>query len=92
MTKYKKAKKPWPTKAAMAQVYKKNLWGGEKSEFYSGLGSHHPETVNSYIAVVSAFIKDFESPPVVCDLGCGYFNVGKKLVKYFKNYIAVDQY
>ena len=90
MTKNKKIKKPWPTKDAMVQIYENNLWGGEKSGFYSGLGSHHPDTVNSYIAVVSDFLKAFESPPVVCDLGCGDFNVGKKLVKYSKKYIAVD--
>ena len=86
----KKIKKPWPTKDAMAQIYEKNLWGGNRSEFYSGLGSHHPETVNPYLDVVSAFLRDFETPPVVCDLGCGDFNVGKELVKYSKKYIAID--
>jgi len=74
----------------MAQIYENNLWGGNKSEFYSGLGSHHPETVNPYIAAVSAFLKDFETPLVVCDLGCGDFNIGKELVKYSKKYIALD--
>ncbi|WP_296622882.1 class I SAM-dependent methyltransferase [Marivirga sp.] len=90
MTKNKKTKKPWSTKDVMAQIYEKNLWGGNKSEFYSGLGSHHSETVNPYIAVVSAFLKDFEAPPVVCDLGCGDFNIGKEHVKYSKKYIAID--
>lgn len=74
----------------MAQIYEKNLWGGERAEFYSGLGSHHPETVDPYIAVVSDFLKELKTPPVVCDLGCGDFNIGKKLVKYTKKYIAVD--
>ncbi|MGB7841697.1 MAG: class I SAM-dependent methyltransferase, partial [Salinimicrobium sp.] len=74
----------------MAQIYKNNLWGGNQSKFYSGLGSHHPETINPYIAVVSDFLKDFETPPVVCDLGCGDFHIGKELVKYSKKYIAVD--
>ncbi len=32
----------------------------------------------------------FESPPVVCDLGCGDFNVGKELVQHSEKYIAVD--
>ena len=90
MTRKKITKNPWPTKAAMEQVYKNNLWGGKKSEFYSGLGSHHPETVNAYIDVVSAFLQDFETLPVVCDLGCGDFNIGKELVKYTKRYIAID--
>ena len=90
MTKNNKIKKPWPTKDAMAQIYENNLWGGNRSEFYSGLGSHHSETVNPYITVVSAFLKDLETPPVVCDMGCGDFNIGKELVKYCKKYIALD--
>ena len=90
MTGNKKIKKPWSTKDAMAQIYKDNLWGGNKFEFYSGLGSHHPETVDPYIAVVSDFLKDLETPPVVCDMGCGDFNIGKELVKYSKKYIAID--
>jgi hypothetical protein len=52
-------KKTWPTKDAMAQIYENNLWGGDKSEYYSGLGSHNLEVVNPYLAVVAAFLKDF---------------------------------
>jgi hypothetical protein len=77
MTKINKIKKPWPTKAAMVQIYENNLWGGDRSEFYSGLGSHHPETVDPYIAVVSGFLQGLETPPVVCDLGCGILILGK---------------
>jgi SAM-dependent methyltransferase len=86
----KKIKKPWPTKAAMEQVYEKNLWGGREFEFYSGDGSHNPEIVNPYIAVLKSFLSSFENPLTVCDLGCGDFNVGKELVKYTNKYIAVD--
>lgn len=88
MTKNKK--KPWPTKDVMAQIYEENLWGGDKSKYYSGLGSHHPGMVDPYVETVSAFLKDFETPPIVCDLGCGDFNVGKELVQYSKKYIATD--
>ena len=90
MTKNKIKKKPWPTKDAMSQIYENNLWGGEKSEFYSGLGSHHPGLVDPYVETVATFLKTFETPPVVCDLGCGDFNVGKELVKHSKNHIALD--
>ena len=86
----KKIKKPWPTKAAMEQVYEKNLWGGREFEFYSGDGSHNPEIVNPYIAVLKSFLSSFENSLTVCDLGCGDFNVGKELVKYTNKYIAVD--
>ena len=86
----KKSKTPWPTKAAMEQIYEKHLWGGKESKFYSGEGSHLDELVQPYIQVVKEFLTSFEQPISVCDLGCGDFNVGKELVKYTKNYIGVD--
>lgn len=86
----KRSKKPWPTKAAMEQVYTLKLWGGEDYDFYSGEGSHKPELVNPYINVVKSFLTSFKSPITVCDLGCGDFNIGKELVINTKDYIAVD--
>lgn len=86
----KTIKKPWPTKDAMEQVYEKKLWGDNKADFYSGVGSHRPEIVNPYIAVLTSFLTSFKNPLVVCDLGCGDFNVGKELVKHTKKYVAVD--
>jgi 2-polyprenyl-3-methyl-5-hydroxy-6-metoxy-1,4-benzoquinol methylase len=86
----KRIKKPWPTKKAMEQIYEMSLWGSNTSDFYSGAGSHHPEIVAPYIAVLGTFLRSFKQPLVVCDLGCGDFNIGKELVKHTKNYIAVD--
>lgn len=86
----KRAKKPWPTKDAMEQIYEMNLWGGSESGFYSGDGSHNPEIVNPYLEAISLFLGSFKTPLVVCDLGCGDFNVGKELVKHAKKYVAVD--
>ena len=83
-------KQPWPTKDAMDQVYKLKLWGSNSSEFYSGEGSHLPEIINQYITIVTSFLKSFETPLIVCDLGCGDFNIGKELIKHSKKYIAVD--
>ncbi|MFT4806508.1 MAG: hypothetical protein ACI9YE_003742 [Psychroserpens sp.] len=83
-------KTPWSTKDAMEQVYKMKLWGSNTSAFYSGNGSHRPELVNPYINVLTSFLMTFKRPLVVCDLGCGDFNVGKALVKYTAKYIAVD--
>lgn len=83
-------KKPWPTKAAMAQVYSEHLWGGDSHDFYSGEGSHFPELVESYLEVISSFLTSFEKPLTICDLGCGDFNIGSKLVKHAQKYIAID--
>ncbi|MBO6524915.1 MAG: class I SAM-dependent methyltransferase [Balneolaceae bacterium] len=74
----------------MEQIYEKNLWGGNNDEFYSGFGSHQSELVKPYLDVVSTFLISFEEPLIVCDLGCGDFNIGKELVQYSKKYIAVD--
>lgn len=86
----KKSKEPWPTKDAMEQIYEKKLWGGNEVDFYSGSGSHHPKILNPYIEVVTTFLNSFENPLVVCDLGCGDFNVGKELMEHTQKYIAVD--
>lgn len=86
----KKHKTPWPTKAVMEQIYDRNLWGGNASEFYSGFGSHQPEIILPYLEVVTTFLKSFENPLTVCDLGCGDFNIGKELITYAKKYDAVD--
>ncbi|MCH2449035.1 MAG: class I SAM-dependent methyltransferase [Gracilimonas sp.] len=86
----KNVKKPWPTKEAMEQVYEMNLWGHNNSDFYSGAGSHHSEYVEPYIDVLTSFFRSFETPLVVCDLGCGDFNVGKALVRHTQKYVAVD--
>lgn len=86
----KKEKKPWPTKKAMDQVYDMNLWGEGDGMFYSGEGSHLSEIVEPYINSVVSFLKSFNKPITVCDLGCGDFNIGKQLVKHTQKYIAID--
>ncbi len=86
----KKLKKPWPTKKVMNQIYHMHLWGGNEFDFYSGIGSHNPKIITPYLKAVIAFLESFKDPLVVCDLGCGDFNIGKHLTEYSKKYIAVD--
>lgn len=85
-----RTKTPWPTKAAMEQIYEKNLWGGNPNEFYSGEGSHNQVIVQPYIEAVSSFLKSFAESLTVCDLGCGDFNIGKELVEFAAHYHAID--
>lgn len=86
----KKTKTPWPTKAVMDQIYDKHLWGGHEFDFYSGIGSHDQEIINPYLDALIAFFESHNKSLIVCDLGCGDFNIGKHLTKYSKKYIAVD--
>ena len=88
--KNRETKIPWPTKDAMEQIYEMKLWGDNKTDFYSGDGSHLPEIVNPYINAVTTFLTSFKNPLQVCDLGCGDFNIGKELIKHTKKYVAVD--
>lgn len=85
-----KTKNPWPTKAVMEQIYKKHLWGGNGFDFYSGEGSHSLNIVKPYIESVRVFLNTHNNNLVVCDLGCGDFNIGKQLINYTKTYIAID--
>lgn len=85
-----KIKKPWPTKAAMTQIYEQYLWGKNDQKYFSGEGSHHPKIVKPYCEAVISFLTSFKEPLRVCDLGCGDFNIGNQLVPFTKEYIAVD--
>lgn len=86
----KKVKEPWPTKAVMNQIYDRHLWGGNEFDFYSGEGSHNPEIITPYLKALIQFLKTHHNNIVVCDLGCGDFNIGKHLMSYSKKYIAID--
>lgn len=86
----KSNKQAWPTRAVMQQIYEMKLWGDNQSDFFSGIGSHDPLLINPYLEAVISFLNSFDETLVVCDLGCGDFNVGKELVKYSKHYIAAD--
>ncbi|WP_282122949.1 class I SAM-dependent methyltransferase [Algibacter mikhailovii] len=74
----------------MNQIYELHLWGGKDTDFYSGAGSHQLDIIDPYIKVVTDFLASFNPPLIVCDLGCGDFNIGKRLFMYTKKYIAVD--
>ena len=86
----KKTKQPWPTKKVMNQIYDMKLWGGKAFDFYSGAGSHDPKIINPYLERLVTFLISHNKSLVVCDLGCGDFNIGKHLAKYTRKYLAID--
>ncbi len=81
-------------KEIFKEIYLQQLWRPQNKkkifEFYSGIGSYDDELVADYIYSVKKFLKTFKNKPDVVDLGCGDFNIGSKLRKYCRNYIASD--
>ncbi len=61
-----------------AEIYERNIWGGESGEFYSGDGSDE-KYANVYAAAIKKFVEEKNVERVV-DLGCGDFRVASKFV------------
>ncbi len=70
------------------EIYEKNVWGGEKGEFYSGAGSTEKYAAE-YAETVKKFIADKRVKKVV-DLGCGDFRVAAKFVSDDFHYTGCD--
>ena len=69
------------------KIYNEQTWGYDK-KLYSGPGSHDKELTKPYLKFVQDFLN--KKNYTVTDLGCGDFNIGEKLYRYSKNYIAID--
>ena len=78
-------------KKVFENVYTTKKWGSKSNTpFYSGIGSYDKNIVDHYVNVIKHFTEKFQKKFNVIDIGCGDFNVGKKLLPYFNNYIGVD--
>ena len=77
-------------KQAMRSVYLEKKWGGKNKDFYSGGGSHSKRLVGPYVQAIKTFLESQPEQLIVCDFGCGDFNVGKRLVDFSKKYRAFD--
>jgi hypothetical protein len=74
-----------------SRVYRNNLWGkrwGQK--FCSGPGSYDEMVVGPYVESVREFLAGLPRAPDVVDLGCGDFQVGRRLRQACGGYIACD--
>ena len=58
------------------KIYNEQKWGLDK-KLYSGPGSHDKELTKPYLKFVQDFLN--KKNYTVTDLGCGNFNIGKKL-------------
>jgi SAM-dependent methyltransferase len=78
------------TSEVFDKVYMDGAWGKDGSgNSTSGSGSHNESVIEPYFEVVSEFLAQLEGP-VVVDLGCGDFNVGKRLLPFASRYVACD--
>ena len=75
------------------KIYLNKQWSPDEKfdyKFYSGIGSHTPELVNTYIDEIEKFLLSLSEKPNVVDLGCGDFFIGSKIRQLCNKYIAVD--
>ena len=90
----KKKFKNMTNKQIFGEIYKKKLWSSDeakgKFKYYSGTGSHNEEFTKIYINKIKEFLQLLPTKPDVVDLGCGDFEIGRKIRKYCANYVAVD--
>jgi hypothetical protein len=71
-------------------IYKENVWGGTKREFYSGTGSRYAYITDPYVSALRDYLKNLGMPVNAVDIGCGDFHVGSQLVDLTDSYRACD--
>jgi Glycosyltransferase sugar-binding region containing DXD motif/Methyltransferase domain len=86
----------WRRRRIFQDVYKRKLWGwGDGAEFFSGEGSRGI-SAQTYVTRMSQILNErasnAKSPAVVVDLGCGDFEIGRRLIDEVKSihYIGCD--
>ena len=83
--------KDTPIRDVFASVYENKSWGRSRErKYFSGSGSNNDTIISTYVESVSRFLKEFDQPQLIIDLGCGDFTVGSKLVPFASRCIAID--
>ncbi len=85
---YRKMSHQKSVKDVFTEVYNKNMWQGDGGTFHSGSGSNN-DLADKYSAEVKKIIVDKNIKRMI-DLGCGNFNVSKRIVNDNLYYIGVD--
>jgi SAM-dependent methyltransferase len=75
-------------KEIFSDIYENNRWGGEPGSYVSGIGSR-PDVAESYVSVVRALISS-ERVKYVVDLGCGDFEVARRILSPELRYVGCD--
>lgn len=79
------------TKKVFTQIYEKNKWGKSNDNiYYSGPGSSKEKIIAPYVKFITQFLSTYSNKPVIVDLGCGDFEIGKNFIPFASKYIGVD--
>jgi len=79
------------TQTLFSEIYEKGYWGtSSRYPFYSGTGSHDETQTLPYVHAVKSLIAALPQSPVMIDLGCGDFNIGRQLYSQSRHYYAID--
>jgi SAM-dependent methyltransferase len=76
------------TSEIFSEIYATGEWGGKPGEFFSGRGSE-PQVTEAYCSTIRDFISRHEIRSVL-DLGCGDFQVGKRIQCPGVQYVGAD--
>ncbi|MET4082952.1 SAM-dependent methyltransferase [Pedobacter sp. UYP30] len=79
--KTEKTKSPYKrlyNSSIFTEIYTRNVWGGNKGDFYSGSGSHN-DHIDGYVNAITDFIGDNRISSIV-EIGCGDFYVSGEML------------
>src|SRR5258706_4910521 len=76
------------TREIFSEIYETAQWGGKRGEFNSGRGSEANVTA-AYCSMLREFIDEHQIRSVL-DLGCGDFEVAKRIQRPGVSYVGVD--
>ena len=77
------------TQEIFETIYRDKIWGGRKrfwKRFHSGSGSTGQDVIEPYVNAV----RDVICGKDVVDIGCGDFNIGRRICGFARRYIACD--
>ena len=76
------------------KIYEENWWVGyrseEKLDFDSGYTSYLDYMLDAYVEALSSLTNEYPNIKSVVELGCGDFNIGKRISPLFESYIGID--
>ena len=74
-----------------SDVYRRAAWGSRSDGTgSSGFGSADPMVTEPYVDLIRRFLQSNGSDVTVVDLGCGDYQIGRRLVPFCGRYIGVD--